>query len=84
MTGSAIYKGSAQKALDFIALARNPYFAWRYGVKPGDNDTSVTGWMMMALPERQAHQRGRRRERRDPPLPSTRRRSTGSRPGSTR
>jgi hypothetical protein len=49
MTESPIFKGSAQKALDFIALARNPYFAWRYGVKPGDNDTSVTGWMMMAL-----------------------------------
>ena len=49
MTGSAIYKGPAQKSLDFIAIARNPYFAWRYGVKPGENDTSVTGWMMMAL-----------------------------------
>jgi hypothetical protein len=49
MTGSAIYKGPAQKALDFIAIARNPYFAWRYGIKPGENDTSVTGWMMMAL-----------------------------------
>jgi len=49
MTGSPIFKGSAQKALDFIALARNPYFAWRYGVKPGDNDTSVSGWMMMAM-----------------------------------
>jgi hypothetical protein len=49
MTMSAIHKAPAQKALDFIALARNPYFAWRYGVKPGENDTSVTGWMMMAL-----------------------------------
>jgi hypothetical protein len=49
MTESNIYKGAAQKALDFIALARNPYFVWRYGVKPGDNDSSVTGWMMMAL-----------------------------------
>ncbi len=49
MTESPIFKGSAQKALDFIALARNPYFAWRYGVKPGDNDTSCSGWMMMAL-----------------------------------
>ena len=49
MTGSPIFKGSAQRALDFIALARNPYFAWRYGIKPGDNDTSVSGWMMMAL-----------------------------------
>jgi hypothetical protein len=49
MTESPVFKGSAQKALDFIALARNPYYVWRYGVKPGDNDTSVTGWMMMAL-----------------------------------
>ncbi|MHC5010592.1 MAG: prenyltransferase/squalene oxidase repeat-containing protein [Planctomycetota bacterium] len=49
MTGSPIFRPSAQKALDFICLARNPYFAWRYGVKPGDNDSSVSGWMMMAL-----------------------------------
>ena len=49
MTGSPIFKGPAQRALEFIALTRNPYFAWRYGIKPGDNDTSVTGWMMMAL-----------------------------------
>jgi hypothetical protein len=49
MTGSSVYKNPTQKALDFIVVARNPYFAWRYGVKPGDNDTSVTGWMMMAL-----------------------------------
>ncbi|MHC5009794.1 MAG: prenyltransferase/squalene oxidase repeat-containing protein, partial [Planctomycetota bacterium] len=49
MTGSPIFRGSAQKALDFIALCRNPYFAWRYGIKPGDNDTSVTGWMALPL-----------------------------------
>jgi hypothetical protein len=49
MTGSPIFRGSAQRALDFIALARNPYFAWRYGIKPGDNDTSVTTWMVMCL-----------------------------------
>ncbi len=49
LTGSTMLKNPAQKSLDYIALTRNPYFAWRYGVKPGDNDTSVTGWMMMAL-----------------------------------
>jgi hypothetical protein len=49
MTESPILRAPAQKALDFIAIARNPYQAWRYGVKPGQNDTSVTGWMMMAL-----------------------------------
>ncbi|MFV1957795.1 MAG: prenyltransferase/squalene oxidase repeat-containing protein [Planctomycetota bacterium] len=49
MTESPVLKGPAQRALDFISLARNPYFAWRYGVRPGENDTSVTGWMMMAM-----------------------------------
>ena len=65
MTGSVLFRNSAQRALDFISIARNPYFAWRYGLKPGDNDTSVSGWMMMALKSAQlvnkdAIQRGRR------------------------
>jgi hypothetical protein len=49
MTGSPLFLRSAQRALDFIERARNPYFVWRYGVKPGDNDTSVTGWMVSVL-----------------------------------
>ena len=49
MTYASTLKGPAQKGLEFLALARNPYGAWRYGIKPGDNDTSVTGWTMMAL-----------------------------------
>ncbi len=49
MTGSRKYWQSAQRALNFIWLARNPWFVWRYGVKPGDNDTSVTGWMMQPI-----------------------------------
>jgi hypothetical protein len=49
MTGASIFRSPTQRALDFVTITRNPYFAWRYGVKPGDNDTSVTGWMMMAL-----------------------------------
>ena len=48
-SGNPVQRVSAQKALDFIAIARTPGFAWRYGVKPGDNDTSVTGWMLTAL-----------------------------------
>jgi hypothetical protein len=49
LTRSERLRTAAQKALDFVMLARNPYFAWRYGVKPGDNDTSVTSWMVLVL-----------------------------------
>ncbi len=39
-----------RKAVDYILLARNPYGAWRYESPPnGDNDTSVTTWMVLAL-----------------------------------
>ena len=48
-TRSAVYKNPAQKGLDWTALARNPDLAWRYGVQPGDNDTSITGWMALGL-----------------------------------
>jgi len=43
------YAGPAQLAMDFCALARNPDLAWRYGVRPGNNDSSVTSWMVMAM-----------------------------------
>lgn len=49
MTSSALLHGTAQKALDFSALSRNPYFGWRYGIKPGDNDTSMTHWMLAGI-----------------------------------
>ena len=49
MTGSPLLRRSAQQGIDFLHKAQNPYLAWRYGVRPGDNDTSVTGWMVMAL-----------------------------------
>ncbi len=47
---SPLIKQTAQQAINYIVTARNPYSAWRYDVPPvGDNDTSVTGWMVFAL-----------------------------------
>ena len=43
-------KEPAQKGINFIHSARNPYKAWRYAYPPdGNNDMSITGWMVMAL-----------------------------------
>jgi hypothetical protein len=45
-----LIKRTAQDAINYILRARNPYSAWRYEVPPnGENDTSVTGWMVFAL-----------------------------------
>ena len=49
LTGDVATKHRAQKGLAWIESARNPYFGWRYGHRPGDNDTSVTVWMTQAL-----------------------------------
>jgi hypothetical protein len=48
-TGDARHRAVAQRALDFHVLARNPRRAWRYGVRPGDDDTSITAWMVLGL-----------------------------------
>jgi hypothetical protein len=38
------------KAVSLISRSRNPYGVWRYAVEPnGDNDSSITGWMIFAL-----------------------------------
>ncbi len=39
----------AQNAVDFCIEAQNPGNGWKYGMKPGKNDTSVTGWMVLGL-----------------------------------
>src|SRR5262245_1653932 len=49
MTASQPLKEPAQKAIDFIIAAQNSGKAWRYAAKNGDNDTSVSGWAVMAL-----------------------------------
>ncbi|HEX7900271.1 MAG TPA: prenyltransferase/squalene oxidase repeat-containing protein [Planctomycetota bacterium] len=49
LTGSALFKDQAQKAVDYLVQAQNPGRGWRYDARSGDNDTSVTGWAVMVL-----------------------------------
>jgi hypothetical protein len=49
MTTSELLKEPAQRAINFLIGAQNPGMAWRYTSRCNDNDTSVTGWAVMAL-----------------------------------
>ncbi len=50
LTGDeGMIRNAAQKAVDFLAVCQNPGKGWRYGVKPGDNDSSCTAWAVMAM-----------------------------------
>jgi hypothetical protein len=49
MTGSNPIFEPARKAIEFLVAAQNPGKGWRYSARGGDNDTSVTGWAVMAL-----------------------------------
>lgn len=47
---SAELRNALELAVKFIAGARNAHGAWRYTAHPsGENDTSVTGWMVECL-----------------------------------
>ena len=49
LTGSSLFKNEAQKSINFLIASQNEGKAWRYSYKCGDNDSSVTGWAVMAL-----------------------------------
>jgi hypothetical protein len=49
MTSAPVLLDPSQKAIDFVIAAQNPGKGWRYGARDGMNDTSVTGWAVMAL-----------------------------------
>jgi hypothetical protein len=50
MTQAKPFREPAQRGVNFVLKSQNPYSAWRYAAPgDGDNDTSVTGWMVMVL-----------------------------------
>ncbi|HEX7898465.1 MAG TPA: prenyltransferase/squalene oxidase repeat-containing protein [Planctomycetota bacterium] len=49
LTGSTLFREPAQEAIDDLINAQNPGRGWRYTSRSGENDSSVTGWAVMAL-----------------------------------
>ncbi len=49
LTGSRLFKASAQRGVDFLLAAQNPYLGWGGGVRDGTNNTSLTIWAVMVL-----------------------------------
>ncbi|MBN1422676.1 MAG: FHA domain-containing protein [Planctomycetes bacterium] len=50
LSGDTIgFSKCVELAAEFVLNAQNPGLGWRYGFRTGDNDTSVTGWMVLAL-----------------------------------
>jgi len=50
MSGDSLgLKKTVADAVKLCLRAQNDGHGWRYAVKPGDNDTSVTGWAVLAL-----------------------------------
>ena len=48
LSHSTLMMPVAQRGLDYLEQHRNPEAAWRYGLRDGDNDLSITGWCIMA------------------------------------
>ncbi|MHC4661195.1 MAG: prenyltransferase/squalene oxidase repeat-containing protein [Planctomycetota bacterium] len=49
MTRDSRLRAPAQKAAAYIINAQNPGYGWKYLPRDGKNDSSTTGWMVLAL-----------------------------------
>jgi len=49
LTSNPRYKKPAADGIAFLLAAQNPGGGWRYGIQPGESDTSVTAWCVAAL-----------------------------------
>jgi len=49
MSRAEVLKTPAERAVIFLVTAQNPGKGWRYAARSGDNDSSVTGWCVLAL-----------------------------------
>jgi len=49
LTADPVLKPILDHAAGFIVAAQNPGLGWRYGVQTSYNDSSVAGWMLLAL-----------------------------------
>jgi hypothetical protein len=44
-----VLKPVVDKGVEYLLKAQNPGSGWRYGVQPGQSDTQMTGWVLLAL-----------------------------------
>ena len=49
LTRDPALREPVERAHGFLVKAQNPYLAWRYVARDGENDTHVTSWMVWAL-----------------------------------
>jgi Squalene-hopene cyclase C-terminal domain len=49
MTEDSMFRGPAERAIDFCVQTQSPQGGWRYSPGDRDADTSVSGWFSMAL-----------------------------------
>ncbi|MBX3460802.1 MAG: terpene cyclase/mutase family protein [Planctomycetes bacterium] len=49
LSGDEVLRPIVDRAVEFTLRAQNPGMGWRYDIARGANDSSVTGWMVLAL-----------------------------------